>query len=494
MEKTENKGEYQVIEIPKSGAHDQKSTPPRGKEIANNGEIIETREPDGRGSSSRHPTLALLQSRLLSISRPRGIYTSTSNHSASIYRVPKILAGMSTRAVEPEIVSVGPYHRGKEHLMAFEKNKLQHLNSFLSREGEKGDHFLQQLIEAMEEEESRARECYSEAVDMSSEDFVMMMVIDCCFILELFLQFGDITAVHSENDGNLVSMITTPWLLPIISRDLLKLENQIPFFLLRKLFDLLTPDPQNRENYLDSAIILSKRALIFFSLFRPLATKQSVKQSYLAEPKHLLQLFRSSKVLSLRAILSYNYNPSSIQPMQCVRQLWSSGVKFRPRREINGKAVSFLDITFNEHNRVLEIPTIHIDDLTNTILINCMAFERGHSHIEPHFSAYIAFLSCLIKSARDVALLSSCGIIINSSQSDQQVAEFFRQLEEKAVVYTQNCYLSSVFRKVEDYYSSNLAKLRRTYFRRPWTFISVVSAAALLILTAIQTYAAVSKQ
>ncbi|GMP84577.1 hypothetical protein CsSME_00038045 [Camellia sinensis var. sinensis] len=158
-----------------------------------------------------------------------------------------------------------------------------------------------------------------------------------------------------------------------------------------------------------------------------------------------------------------------------------AGVKFRPQ-----KADNFLDINF--HNGVLEIPPMTINDFTSTVLINCVAYEQCYPQPDSKcFYEYIAFISCLINSSRDVTFLCEDGIISNFSYNDNHVANLFKMLGEQVVFNIRECYLKTEFRELEAYNSSNWATLRHTYFSSPWSTISVVSASVLLALTAIQT-------
>ncbi|GMP84575.1 hypothetical protein CsSME_00038043 [Camellia sinensis var. sinensis] len=349
----------------------------------------------------------------------------------------------------------------------------------------------------MKELEREARTWYSEPIEMSSEQFIEMMMLDGCFIIELFQQVSE-----SEDSVNANSLLfRKTWLIQILIRDLLKLENQLPFFVLERLFNLSIGNTSD---------LLSLQALKFFNLALPrsLELLKNIKFHDLAK-NHLLDLFHSSYLpCSISSCNSSNiqirispnlinlcpsshgsqeYHPLSDQSMPCVTRLRLAGIKFMPQKNING---SFLDINF--HKGVLEIPPITINDFTSTILINCVALEQcSPQGSSMYFSEYIAFMSCLISSGRDVTFLCDNGIITNFSYNDLQVAHLFRKLGEKVVFKIRGCYLSKQFREVEAYYSSNWATLRRTYFSNPWSSISVVSASVLLAMTTIQTIMAI---
>jgi len=55
-----------------------------------------------------------------------------SNHSTcSIFKVPSRLRHVNERAFEPEILSIGPYHRGKDNLKMMEEHKKRYLQELL---------------------------------------------------------------------------------------------------------------------------------------------------------------------------------------------------------------------------------------------------------------------------------------------------------------------------------------------------------------------------
>nr|CAD1823508.1 unnamed protein product [Ananas comosus var. bracteatus] len=58
-----------------------------------------------------------------------------------------------------------------------------------------------------------------------------MLLLDGCFVLEFVIK-------RSQGDDN--SVCTAGWSLPLVCGDLLLLENQIPLFVLEKLFELVT--------------------------------------------------------------------------------------------------------------------------------------------------------------------------------------------------------------------------------------------------------------
>ncbi|OWM68989.1 hypothetical protein CDL15_Pgr025176 [Punica granatum] len=97
----------------------------------------------------------------------------------SIFRLPTTLRGINRKFEEPEIVSIGPYQRGKAHLLDFEEHKWFFLELFLARGLENLRDYIEDMTQMMEKQ---MRDCCSEPVLMSSGDFVEMMLLDGCFV------------------------------------------------------------------------------------------------------------------------------------------------------------------------------------------------------------------------------------------------------------------------------------------------------------------------
>ncbi|OMO57031.1 hypothetical protein COLO4_35513 [Corchorus olitorius] len=80
-----------------------------------------------------------------------------------------------------------------------EEHKWRYLGSQLSRIQTKGL-ALEDLLKAIHPLEIKARDCYSEAINLSSTDeFIEMMVLDGCFIFEFLSCFAKLGNWSSLN-------------------------------------------------------------------------------------------------------------------------------------------------------------------------------------------------------------------------------------------------------------------------------------------------------
>ncbi|XP_022717722.1 uncharacterized protein LOC111276204 [Durio zibethinus] len=394
---------------------------------------------------------------------------------------------------KPQLVSIGPYHRGEN--LPLENSKYFFLEKFMSRTKHQGKD-LRFYVQDMVTLERRTRRCYSEVLSMSSLDFVEMMLVDACFILEVLRHFG---RSEESEDG---FFPIEPWKIPILVQDLLMLENQIPFFVLEKLFNL----SESEEG--TATLSVTTMALKFMGLVFPGSMDFSCKSNHL-EADHLLDLFLESIRPLNRSTISNSLHlktivipksvhsflkkinprnqagvskigqdilletpatipklkesepsismgvkpeqqcdpPPPVHSMRSAMKLQSSGIEFRRRR-----ANRFTDINFKDG--VLEIPPVIINDLFLAILINCMALEHRSEQRSKDLTAYVSFMIGLITDSTDAELLSSNGIISRFSYDDKTVAESFHSLGEKTLnLDIQDSYLSKTWKEIERYYT-----------------------------------------
>ncbi|XP_022734674.1 UPF0481 protein At3g47200-like [Durio zibethinus] len=379
-----------------------------------------------------------------------GDKSCSSSSDPSIFRTP--FPGLEFQ--EPQLASIGPYNKSKN--LPLENYKYSFLDKFMSRTRNQGKD-LCFFVRHMMTLEWRARRCYAEDMPMSSPEFVEMLLVDGCFIIEVLRHFG-----RSEESDHGVFPIE-PWRIPILVQDLLMLENQIPFFVLGELFDL-------SESEGTATVSLPTMALKFFDLAFPRSMDFSYKTNHL-EADHLLELFLQSirPSISKRVQLEQQcYPPPPVHLIKSVMALRTSGIELRTRR-----ADRFTDVNFK--NGALTIPPVTINDLFITILNNCVAFEQRSKRNSKDLTAYVSFMCSLIRQPKDVELLCSNGIISRFSHNDKKVADSFHSLWLNVCdVDTQDSYLSKTLMETERYYTSEVNGRTRClwrHFLRYWRII-----------------------
>ncbi|KAG6498205.1 UPF0481 protein At3g47200-like [Zingiber officinale] len=444
----------------------------------------------------------------------------------TIFRVPEVIRRADSEAYEPNIISLGPYHRGEPHLRAMDKLKPQYLRRFVARTTPKKT--LEDCRSHVRAVERRARSAYSETVDMSSDEFVDMMLLDGCFVVELFLGLTERMEGKERlemDDEEHDPIFSSAWAEYYLRLDMLLLENQLPLFLLRDFLSFVDPEK--------AAYSLKPLALNFFGgdflpgRTRKLPDKMEVPDA-LRRSHHILHLlhaciqeapdainsdksshgkanlikagsesFRSSPApYSLLASsfgrksdkkINYDsvFTPLTPATVPCARELKNAGVQIVRKLDTD----SFLDVTFA--NGRLEIPRIRAYNVSNTILRNLIAFEQLYPERGTHVTDFAYLMDCLIDTREDVALLREADILVSAMGSNKDVADLFNRLCKKVVVQPTKGHLRAVFEDVpkhcEKKYNKWRATLNHAYFGNPWAVISVVAAILLFVLTIVQT-------
>ena len=196
----------------------------RGIPSKNNEDQNTQKEADIPGGNEKKNDELVIQIREM-VERPE----IESSKQCRIYKVPNPLRKWNEEAYTPQVVSIGPFHHKNERLKAMEEQKERYFRSFLPRSKKN----LEDLVGVIRDMEESIRGCYEETIDLDSNGFVKMILLDAIFILELF-----IIATSSEirDDPNVVEPRVTTIIV-----ELLLLENQLPFFVIEKLYDLARP-------------------------------------------------------------------------------------------------------------------------------------------------------------------------------------------------------------------------------------------------------------
>nr|CAB3489955.1 unnamed protein product [Digitaria exilis] len=394
----------------------------------------------------------------------------------SIYRVPACIKDLRPKAYKPQVVSLGPFHHGDPELVSMEEHKCRALRHLLRRAKKPLEEFAAAVEEVADELASAYLDLGAEWREGEGrERFLEMMIVDGCFLLEVMRATGlDRTAKntgdYAPNDP-IFSHHGVLYMVPYIRRDMLMLENQLPLLLLERLVAVETSKPPNND-------VINRMILRFMS------TSPRLPLSGASLGLHALDLHR-------RNMLYGHYQPphwrsGDVPEADIIRsavELYEAGIRFK-----KSHSESLHDIRFR--HGVLSMPAVTVDDSTEYMFLNMMAFERLHVGAGNDVTAYVFFMDNIIDSAKDVALLSSKGIIQNAVGSDKAVAKLFNSIS-KDVVLEDDSALDAVHREVNAYcrkpWNMWRANLVHTYFRSPWAFMSLAAAIFLLVMTIMQT-------
>lgn len=386
-----------------------------------------------------------------------------------IFKVHDQLRKVNEKAYEPDIIAIGPYHHGKNNLKMMEEHKLRYLQYRLLEKHEN----LQKYVAAMRELEGEVRRCYAEPLNLNENELIEMMLLDGFFIVELVRKFR-MPNLRQIDDP----IFEVEWIVNSLQRDLLLFENQLPFFVLCKLFDMIEVQ-DNRKRFIYLALHC------FSDLFPGPACRGSVDGEH--NIKYLLGLIHNNWLPSFAESENIGDSKKEInwRFIPCVTELREAGIKFEKIEKGNS-----FDIKFRKG--VLQIPVLVIEDRTESFFRNLIAYEEYHQSTHFHFIVdYVKFMDCLIDSPKDVEILCRCGIIDNWLGDDEAVSNMFNKLNDYVTGPGVHFHYAGVFNEVNMHCSKHrnkwMAKLRRNYLDSPWAIIALLASFLLLVLTFIQT-------
>jgi hypothetical protein len=495
-----------------------------------------------------------------------------------IFRVPKNIKQVDKLSYEPKVLSIGPYYHGNSSLLFMEKVKWNCLDYVLKLNYRKKLEFYLTVMESLEKQARScySQEVSLESdifLRMLMLDGCFLLVylgvtngLDWCVkeenatdsnyqgreplqhtiskqggIMEHTFHKGASTeSMSARTSSNLCSTegvelghissgeqcydqkdpdqpkhdSVFAWHHSEIFRDLLLLENQLPFSVLKSIYGLLVGE--------EAPDLLTEKVCKYLELNVQKYTTVAREFDGQKDFDHLLQLchmyFRPQRRIqpekhcqvgnrwSNRLTIFWSRHPelsgyryqqashvSSCQTLSRWRraeQYHEAGIEFTRKVQTEHNQHSLLDISFNKGQ--VEIPCLLIDENTACLFRNLVAFEQTCSQYGNDLTAYIAFISQLVSTPRDVALLARKGIIMNHMRTDEEVSTLFSKLG-KNVDFDQNSahYLKSVCLMMEDYYQNRInrwmAWLWHNHLRNPWLALAVVAAAVVLICTVIQS-------
>ena len=376
-----------------------------------------------------------------------------------IYRVPYRLRKLNEESYTPKVVSIGPFHQGNRRLQTMENKKVRCLNSFLKRV----ELNLEDLVSTIKQLEGRTRGYYGEIIQLNSNDFVKMILLDVSFILEMFWKYDEL-AWSSD---------LSPWLHVSLMKDFILLENQIPFFIIEELFDLAFPFLPNSP----SLIELTFNFFLEFNVqkFDPIPNMKIKHFTALLRIFHLPPPSRPQR----------KRKDELIKHLYSATQLHEAGVKFKV-----SSSNSLLELEFP--NGVLEIPCIYLSGRTETVTRKIMAFEQCHFFEEAYITDYYFIMDFLINTTRDVDLLCDKKIIVNYLGDNSAAMSMVKNLNKGIVWLKMSSDYYRLSNALNEFYENPLPSLeveilRREYFSNLWRTASTIAAVIFLVLTIIQT-------
>ncbi|GLT36249.1 hypothetical protein SLA2020_106410 [Shorea laevis] len=264
------------------------------------------------------------------------------------------------------------------------------------------------------------RNCYSESLNISVEDILEMMILDACFIVEVILK------LVMPNSGRPVNNIFNIGLIySSILYDLALAENQLPFFMLWKLLDMVDKDLTSK--FIKQILTMHKYKL------PGLRVDTMYDNNSIKKVKHLVDLLHTSWLPSEKAIVEYNeawLKNGNWPSICCAMELREAGIQFKTveTEEVDQK-ISLFDVKFK--NGILEIPRLTVSDRTESLYRNLVVCEQFDNRYPAFLIDYIVLMDFLINTGKYVELLCEHGNIDNLLGNGETVAAMFNRLGDE---------------------------------------------------------------
>ncbi|XP_059429233.1 UPF0481 protein At3g47200-like [Corylus avellana] len=388
-----------------------------------------------------------------------------------IFRLPQRFMKINDVPLKPQVVAIGPYCSERYgQLQKMEDVKMQCLYYFLNVT--QAD--LVECLRQIRPHEEEIIGCYSEINNHNTDELLQMMIVDGFFILYVLLYHEKFVHLDDNPLYRLERVI-----LPKIYTDLLLLENQIPFWVLDKLYEICN---------FNTSISMSLSDLITGAISAMLQIPSSINKP----PQKCLHLLHFVRSICISSDHHNEYGERYYVPFSripCVTKLRGVGIKVNRHKEDN-----LLGVKLN--GGVIEMPKLTLNNAMCSFLVNCVAFEQCHN-CSMHFSIYATFLEGLVNTVQDAEYLSDHRVIENFFGTNAEVVRFIKDLGKDLNIHLaeEEFYLFELFEDVAKYYQKRLhwanwqwTNFKREYFGKPWLLISAFVGILFFILTFLQTY------
>ncbi|KAJ9695439.1 hypothetical protein PVL29_010754 [Vitis rotundifolia] len=299
---------------------------------------------------------------------------------------------------EPRVISFGPYHHGKPHLHQGEMLKPLFAQSFLAV----SEQDIYKLYDEIDSNIGLVRMCYDkdQTNNYNSEELVRMMLLDGCSLLYF------IYCVVNGDEGRLRGLNVKSHFIAFAQLDLFLLENQLPFEILKLLFQGARFEAATMEGMM--------KRFITSNITRPQGV--ALELDLVKEPpSHLLDLLRSG-LLGPQPVPEQKGQSEGIwrgngpremckqgdwQSYRNIKELAAAGIYLKPSGTTCMRDISFESYFFFGY---LKVPHITIDASTKLKLLNLAAYEMSpNGPGDFGVTSYICFLDSLIKNAEDTS-------------------------------------------------------------------------------------------
>ncbi|GLJ50929.1 hypothetical protein SUGI_1084510 [Cryptomeria japonica] len=506
--------------------------------------IVETSSSNSQGSSSGTSTievgykLTIDEANLSDLSLAR------------IFRVPKSLRDSSDNSYRPYLVSIGPFHYGKEelkHMEEFKSEAVRRMQKRIQRRDPCAS--IKSIVEGFVlPKHKEIRKFYGEHfLQFTAIELAWMVTRDACFIFEFLVNYLEKglrdQPLYQEKVAEFGWMydpvFDAAFQNPLTGKlmdDIFLFENQLPLWVLQHLqvqMDGTDGTNLNLDDLIGLMLMGVVRHTIFLwyvqygfseccehlleALYTGMVGRTELYFSREAVPlkassRNRMQIFFDKVVESGKGIyrrwrsLPSNTNSDELNSILLLKlptavELKRRGVKIFPVTKENAKKKSdelkegfpaIMFIKFDEKTSTLYLPEVTLTPESNSVIRNFIAMELSlkEKYNPRPMTQFALFMDELIDSEEDVAVLRKAEVIHNFYGSNVQVADHFNSLTKGIAPYSGCKVIDDVRIGLHKYtkrkYKILWSEFMRVYFSKPWLLAGYIGAVLLLLMTVTQ--------
>lgn len=475
-------------------------------------------------------------------------------------RVAKSLLNEKPEAYIPQCFSLGPLHHWKLEKAYIDSGsmggyRISNAEAYKGKSAARISHKLRtcgknfdNIVEMMDQMLPEIA-CFYDWRPLSgsmksdySMNFALMMAVDSSFLLSFLFtlfRFQDLSqpaGSHLSLDGDVIRLCST--LQASIKCDIMKLENQIPLYVLKGVFEKVKEAFTVHKGFQDFNLLLQKTCSEFSPFRRPEIDSDDERERIIKnidEEPHLMGCMHAfvSPLLQMHAA-GEDKRPANRPLLQKLNRflenlvIWVSrflttnpnierqilkGISVGQLERAGIKVKSFSmagdQIRVDKYSRTLYLPAITVSDLsTEVFLRNMVALELNEAFRPKSVTHYVTLMGCLIQSPDDVRLLRENDVIYREycPLTDDVIVNIWNSIRHRSLAGSLlNTSQVNVARALQEVLEKNYRKIyykdeiRRMilefrtiwglidYFSS-WKFIAPLCALLVLAMTAIQTY------
>ncbi|CAN1265387.1 Putative UPF0481 protein At3g02645 [Linum perenne] len=475
--------------------------------------------------------------------------TLTETTTFTIFNLPDSLKSTSPESYTPQLIAVGPIHQFNPELYPMQTIKLAaakrsqsllHLPDF------------QSLVDSISRFVPKIRASYDKHFEIGDEAMSWIAAVDGLFLLDHLRRdcepgrVGRVGRVFRDSGERKNGR-------DAVRRDLVKLENQIPLFLLKEMVancsDSGTGIGAGDEGFrLTRSVVEFCRNLSPFDIHEPLIEieieqqhllgflyqliwlKEKDRRRLIPQGRAAIQKIASEFIVDLWEEAKTSDDFALIQSVanpidRAIRLSKTLGISSKLRKliaeedeqvliptasKLKAVGIEFCcsrdgirSLDFDPGSKMFRVPGFAWNSgCCEVVMRNLVAYESMAKAESLVVNRYVEIMGCLVQSVADVKLLKEEGIILfageEAKDQEEAVLEFFKGI---TTTVHPNRNDKTVFddhiKAVNEHYNNHrrikMGKMVKSYLKVSWDVAKVIAAVLLLVMLGVQTFCDVYK-